>query len=279
MTVVNGAEVSVTGDVRTMSLMTDGKMLIGGTGGTTLPIYSSSLTTSGSIDVSSGGGSAIANSHASCSLPNGNLIVAEEAVAVGNLLNEYDSSGTFLRTVYTGVLTDHGAISQCVAVSNTQLVFIEAKAWALTDNYLISSVFSGGSWSTSQSIQMTTYDPGNGTNLWGFVVHTDGNIYMPTFRRSGASIKKMIKCPLTNISNGSCVAVGDDIPNSGSASTTWARAIVQLPDSNDMLLFLSKEVYHYNYATGVYTQVLDLATDLTGVTIDTVRAAIQAPKP
>ena len=71
--------------------------------------------------------------------------------------------------------------------------------------------------------------------------------------------------------------MGNPIPGVGSGNyLSWVRGIVQIPGSNDMLVFISQEVYHYNYSTGAYTSVMDLTSVLPS--IDVVRSVILAPK-
>jgi hypothetical protein len=249
---------------------------MGGTAEVTPPIYDKDYSLLGSHSPT-GALSPEVNTHSICALPNVHYILSEENDATGNIVNEYDENDNFVRTVYTTVLGNHSAISECYAPDNNTIIMVEIEAWAITESNLLRMSLVSGAWSISHSLNSNTFDPGNQTNFWSLVYHSDGFIYFPSFKRNAPRFAKMLKCPVDNISMASCFAVGDDIPGAGTGGyLTWARGGVQIPGSDDMIIFLSQEVLHYNYATGAYTSVMDLSAMITG--IDVVRTVILAPK-
>jgi hypothetical protein len=276
LSIVDSSLVTVNGNIRGIAMDINGQIIAGGSSEMSPPIYSKdyvlqkNLSPTGAIDPE-------VNSHAICSFPNGNYIIAEEADVTGNIANEYDQDDNFVRTVYSTVLGDHGAIGECYAPNNSTLILVEVEAWALTESNMIKMQLVGNSWTIDQQINSETLFPATDSNYWAFAYHNDGNVYFAPFRRDGARSKKLLRCPLNDISTGSCSSIGDDIPGEGAGNyLTWVRGIAQIPGSNDLIVFLSQEVYHYNYSTGAYTSIMDLTATVPA--IDVIRSVILAPK-
>lgn len=264
----------ITGHVRGFSADINGSLIAGGTGNTNKVSFDKTITQTADQDLSA---TTLSNIHGICALPNGNVIIGEEVNATGNQVTEVDSLGAKVADVYSTTLGDHGALTDCFAPSNDTIFMIETAAWTIADSILLKMKKSGGSWSVDQSIQMSVYAGATNSSLWSLVVHPNGNLYAPPFRRDGTRLKKMIRCSITDISGVGCTSFGDDIPDSaGGGAATWVRGVVKIPGDDNLLVFLSQKIYHFNITTGTYT----LALDLTGVlgTIDTVRGVATAPK-
>lgn len=276
ISVVNNASVSVAGNIRSLSMKNDGNIIVGGTGETNPPVYTNNLNLTSSHSPT-GAADPEVNSHTLCTLPNGNYVVAEEATTTGNAVNEYDKDDNFVRSVYTTVKGTHGAITECYGVDNETIVWVETGTWGFTSSNLARAKLVNDSWTIDQVMDSETFDPGNGTNFWNLTVHSDGNVYFTPSDRDGTKFNQLLRCPVDDISVGSCSAVGNPIPGVGSGNyLSWVRGIVQIPGSSDMLVFISQEVYHYDYSTGVYTSVLDFTSVFPS--IDVVRSVILAPK-
>lgn len=276
LSVVNNSSITVGGRLRSLSMKNDGNIIVGGSGEVNPPIYAKDLSLVGSHSPT-GASDPETNSHTICTLPNGNYIVAEDTSSTGNAVNEYDSSDNFVRSVYTTVKGSNGTITQCVGVDNETVVWVETGAWGFTNSNLARVKLVNDSWSVEQVMDSESFDPGNGTNFWNLTVHSDGNVYFTPADRDGAKFNQLLRCPLNDISTTSCSAVGNPIPGVGSGNyLSWVRGIVQIPGSNDMLVFISQEVYHYNYSSGAYTSVLDFTSVFPS--IDVVRSVILAPK-
>jgi hypothetical protein len=275
LTYIDHAEITVDGNLRILSMDKDGNILAGGSAEVTPPLYDKNYSLikttapTGEIDP-------IRDSHAICALPNGNYIIAEGADNTGNIVNEYDQDDNFVREVYTTVKGDHGSITQCYALDNETLIWIETGTWNWTNSNLMRMKLIGNNWSPEQTLDSATLGLSAGSNFWNFGIHSDGHVYFSPGRRDGGRFNKLLKCPIDNFSSSACSQFGDDIPISGSNYLTWGRGVVQIPGSNDMLVFISQEVFHLNYNTGVYTSILDLTTVFAS--LDVVRSVILAPK-
>lgn len=276
LTIVDSSPIVVGGNIRSISMNNDGNIIMGGTAELSPPIYDKDYALLGS-HAPTGAVDPEVNTHSLCALPNGHYILSEDGDATGNIANEYDENDNFVRNVYTTVLGNHGAISECYAPDNNTIIMVEVEAWNLAESNLLRLTLVGNTWGVTHTLNSNTFDPGNQTNFWSIIYHTDGFIYFPSFKRNAPRFAKMVKCPVDNISMARCSAVGDDIPGAGTGGyLTWARGGVQIPGSDDMIVFLSQEVLHYNYATGAYTSLMDLSATVTA--IDVVRTVILAPK-
>jgi hypothetical protein len=275
LSIVDSFQVNVA-NLKSISMNKDGNILMGGGTETTPPVYSTDYQLIGNLSPI-GATQPETNSHTICALPNGNYIIAEESTATANIVNEYDSEDNFVRTVYSTVLGNHSAITQCYAPDNKTLIMVESEAWALTESNLLRMSLSEDLWEVEYKLNSEVWDAGNDSNFWSFIYHTDGFVYFPSFKRNGTRFNKMLKCPNNEFTTSACSIVGDAIPNAGTGGyLTWARGGIQIPGSNDMLVFLSQEVLHYNYTTGTYTSIMDLTATVTN--IDVVRTVILAPK-
>ncbi|HAR44218.1 MAG TPA: hypothetical protein DCS07_16560 [Bdellovibrionales bacterium] len=227
----------------------------------------------GSLSFSGGGSNAISGVHAGCVLPNGNVIIGDQYNSHANNINEYTVSGAFVRSVYQpsqalGISNPYPGMTNCVAVSASNIIMVIADTWTIQNTKAIQLTLSEGSWNVTHQFSMTNFDTLQGTSgssIWSLALGRDGYVYFPPMRRATGQLQKLIKCPSSDITENKCELVGDIIPEStlnSSNYTTFTYAVVQIPDTDDLLVALYYRLYRYNAASGAYMLVHSFSDEL-----------------
>ena len=159
------------------------------------------------------------------------------------------------------VVTAANFVVDCKAVSNTTVYLMDYNGNSDSWTEVKKAVFSGSSWSVTDSFDATTLGAGN--SRYALVVHSNGKLYLPPQNpETGLVTRQMMSCSQSNLS-GTCASVGDDIsadtviPSSGDCSTP--QGAVEIPGTNELLVMSNlcatggALLMRYDLTTGVYT--------------------------
>jgi hypothetical protein len=283
VTYVQGsANLSVADSLRSLFQLQNGDMLSGAYNLTSADEINLNTGVIGNINLSGGGANAITGVHAGCGLPNGDIIAGDENVANGpNNVNEYDSTGEFVRTVYqpSGGTLHPGMIS-CVALSSTRFFMVVGQTYTAELSSGLDMTLVDGNWTISHTMDQTALDTRLGTSgssLWMMALGQDGNVYYPPFSRPNGTIQNMIQCPESDITQTNCVLVGDIIPESllnGSDDSTGVYGLVPIPGTEELLMSTFSNLYRYNITTGHYTLVYTYPANISAGGTDYPRGMV-----
>ncbi len=215
------------------------------------------ISTSGSLTLT--GGSGIAGVYAHCYLPNGNIIAGTDQWGAKKAV-EFDSSGAFLRNFNSATQT--WTFSDCKAISNTRVVWVDQNSSTDQDGDLVLSDFNGTTWSeTARYVTNTQLSGKLASTFYSVVSHTNGYLYAFPFVGSVTRNAKVLKCSASGTLS-DCTLVGVDL-DTVSATVGVIQGVQQLPNREE-IIFVSddRKLYSFKPSNDTTTVVTDLTAKL-----------------
>ena len=218
--------------------------------------YNLSVATPATILFDAGG---LTGFFGGCQLPNSNLVVGSDQWS-GTKANEYLSTGTLVRTFNT---TQTFTFSDCVAISNAKVAWIDYDALTDQNGDVVVSELIAGTWTETGRYNTNAQLPGLVDSMWySLVNHTDGNLYVFPFVSGVTRNKKVLRCSSTgNLSD--CQLIGSDLSTLFPAIDV-IQGLAQLPGRSD-IAFISddEQLYLFNTSDLSIMKKADLSALLT----------------
>jgi hypothetical protein len=202
------------------------------------------------------------NVHGICRAQNGDFVLGEYGMGSGNRVALYTVSQTPLsvsrKTSVFNTTVSAGTLSHCVATSST-IYLTDYNASADRDGDVV-RLDLNGTWQQTARFDISTFGTaGHSSAIYTFVVHPDGHLYAFPMRRFGSRLKRLIRCPLSDISAANCQQLAT-LPADTSTSDYGPGTLMgsALEASGDILFSTGEGVYRYRLASDSVSKLYDL---------------------
>jgi hypothetical protein len=174
--------------------------------------------------------------HGVCVLPNGDYILGQFGLSFN--VNQYSSSGSYIRTVYT---TNINSLTTCHAISDTELLLIDYNANNDNNGDLVRMELVGTSWEEVSRWDQSASSLPELSSIYSFAVLSNGDIYILPQNPAASRNKKMILCANGDLAV--CGAIGNDII---SADDGFAQGLAVIPGTDDLIFATNKRLVRFN---------------------------------
>lgn len=252
-----GSELSVTASVgapwgdglRALSFLLDGSIVTGGGAASWTRIDGTSMALHSTPTVPLSAGTDV---HGMCTLPNGNVIAGGYRATI----HEYDSTGTAVRTFKAGPTY---FISDCAAISNTRVFWVDYDGDTDQNGDVVLSEYSAGSWTETARYVTNNQLPGlSASDFYSIVGHSNGYVYAFPQALGGSRNRQVLRCGASgNLSD--CALIGSDL-RLADATLDGIQAARQIPGQDDILFVdsINFKVFRFHVADSTVTALADL---------------------
>ncbi len=228
-------------------------------------ILTDTLAASGSGSFALGSGHGMTGVYGVCHLPNGNIIIGADQWS-GKKAAEFSSTGTFLRAFNS---TQVWSFSDCKAISNTKVVWVDYDGGTDTNGDVVMSEFNGTSWSeTGRFVTNTSLPTKLSSMFYSVAVHTNGNIYAFPYVGGSTSDNRVLKCSTAGTLT-DCSPVGSPI-DTQQASIHVIQGAHQLTGRDDIVFIADdRKIYLFNATSNAITLFADASSLVAALTSGT----------